>query len=484
MSKWRAIHRSVILFADVLRKHCVKIAPTPEVLLHANPERATQPGSRLARAAASPGLWWLLASIPVLIGVIAALTRILHGRTPANLDDFRAAARAMLDGQDIYASGHGGYLYPPLIAFLYQPLAMMGDRAAALTSLAINAALMGATLWLVSRVMLRRIAGLADPLLIARVAALGAWLTFDKMRAELAMLETNVFMLLAFTMAMRYVDRRPWIAGLALGFAFNIKYLPVVLVPYLLLRRRFATVGWFALFAAAWGVLPAVSLGWRGDLLAWRQASAGLMGLFGVKVAAIGAAQIKPVTNPTSVSLTSGLARIFDLTGTTPIQVAAVIAVVFAALAAWHYRRQRVPLLAWPSLGAQAVAPFRGLLTIEWMGMLLFTLIFSPFTNSRHLYMLMDVNIAAGVMLLTAPRGVPRWPLAAGAILLWAGITLPPGGPRFHVAGEAWRGIGGAGWCMLVMYTVILWTSVRYQRAGVPQEAPTPAPVGPLPKPA
>ncbi|MFA6043694.1 MAG: glycosyltransferase family 87 protein [Phycisphaerales bacterium] len=440
------------------------------------------PPSKVLRWLNEPALWWLLACIPVLIGIISSLTRILHAKTPANLEDFRAAARAMLDGQDIYASGHGGYLYPPLIAFLYQPLAMMGDQAAALTSLAINASLMALTLWLVSRVMVRRIAGLADPLLIARVAALGAWLTFDKMRAELAMLETNVFMLLAFTMAMRYVDRRPWIAGLALGFAFNIKYLPIVLVPYLLLRRRFATVAWFALFAVAWGLLPAVSLGWRGNLAAWKQASAGLLGLFGVKVAGAGAAQIKPITNPTSVSLTSGLARIFELTGTTPIKVAAIIAIVFAALAAWHYRRNRLPLLAWPSLTAQALAPFRGLLTIEWMGMLLFTLIFSPFTNSRHMYMLLDVNIAAGVMLLTARKGVPRWPLGVAALLLWAGITLPPGGKTFQSANEAWRGIGGAGWCMLLMYTSILWTSVRYQRATEAQPAAQPTPATPLPK--
>jgi hypothetical protein len=31
----------------------------------------------------------------------------------------------------------------------------------------------------------------------------------------------------------------PWLAGLAIGFGVNIKFTAVVLIPYLLLRRRF-----------------------------------------------------------------------------------------------------------------------------------------------------------------------------------------------------------------------------------------------------
>ena len=98
------------------------------------------------------------------------------------------------------------------------------------------------------------------------------------------------------------------------------------------------------------------------------------------------------------------------------------------------------------------------------MGMLLLTLIFSPFTNSRHLYMLLDVNIAAGVLLLGTNAKVPRWPLAVGAVGMALGITLPPGGRGiFDQADTFWRSISGGAWCMLGLYCTLIWTNVRFQ---------------------
>ncbi len=58
---------------------------------------------------------------------------------------FYAAAQAMTKGEDIYASqapgkDRRGYIYPPLIAFLYQPLARFDLVTAARLSLLINIA--------------------------------------------------------------------------------------------------------------------------------------------------------------------------------------------------------------------------------------------------------------------------------------------------------------------------------------------------------
>jgi hypothetical protein len=103
-------------------------------------------------------------------------------------------------------------------------------------------------------------------------------------------------------------------------------------------------------------------------------------------------------------------------------------------------------------------------MSIEWMGMLLLTLIFSPFTNSRHLYMLLDVTAAAGALLLATDRRLVKWPLAAATGLMAIGITFPPGAISiFNTADQFWRLVGGASWCMLIMYIVLIYTNVRWQ---------------------
>lgn len=409
---------------------------------------------------------WCVALVPHAIAVVQSVVSVARGHRPGNLVDFLGASREMLAGRDIYAGGTGGYVYPPLIAFLYQPLAMIPERSAAFVALAVNAALSVFTLLLVSRVLVRRLTGRVDPLLVARVALFGAWCTVDKIKAEFYHVETNVLMLLAFTAAMRWVDRRPRLCGMALGFAFNVKYWPVVLVPYLLARRRWRAVGWFAVWAVAFGLLPALSMGWRADGRAWAEASSGLLRLFGVDAGVAGAAHLRPITDAVSLSLTSGLARVTGLPSPIPLALAAGIGLLFCGYAVVTYVRSEVPVLSWPPVAEQAAAPFRGLLTIEWMGVLLLTLIFSPFTNSRHLYMLLDVNIAAGVLLLGTRGLVPRWPLAIGAACMFVGITCPFS--HLSLFGHSlrfWHRAGGPAWCMLCMYSALIWTNVRYQQA-------------------
>ena len=417
----------------------------------------------------TPRILWCLALIPHTVAILLSMRFIAHNHSltgPGNLGHFLEAARAMSAGREIYSGKPGTYVYPPLLAFLYQPLGRLTNNHAGFISLAINGAVSIFTLVLVSNVLVRRLTDKVDPRLAARVALFGALCIADKIKGEFSQLETNVFMLLAFTAAMRWVDKRPWLCGLALGFAFNIKYLPLVLMPYLLLRRRWSAVGWFIFFAIAFALLPALSMGWHDNLAAWSEASGGIFKLFGFHIQQRHVAPVLPITTDTSISLSSGIARITQLPGTLPLVVAAMIGAVFCGIAAFVYLRNRVPIFLWPSVDQQAHPPFRGLLSIEWMTMLLLTLIFSPFTNSRHLYMLMDVYIACGVLLFGTHGKVTRKPLAVAAIVCALGITFPPGGTRFFDgADHFWRFTSGGAWCMLGLCATLLWTNVKYQRA-------------------
>jgi hypothetical protein len=182
---------------------------------------------------------------------------------------------------------------------------------------------------------------------------------------------------------------------------------------------------------------------------------------------------VRKITDGVSISLTSGLARTTGLPAPWPLLIAAGIGAFFCLSVASEYLQNRVPLLKWPQVGQQAAAPFRGILSVEWIGMLLITLIFSPFTNSRHLYMLLDVNIAAGALLLGSKGLVRRTPLAVATACMALGISLPPGGIRvFEHADQFWRHIGGPAWCMLGLFVVLIRTNVRFQHKAAESDQP------------
>ena len=150
---------------------------------------------------------------------------------------------------------------------------------------------------------------------------------------------------------------------------------------------------------------------------------------------------------------------------TAALLMAAGLAAAVATYVAALYVRSRVPLLRWPAGDAGREPPFAGLFTIEWMGLLLLILALSPFTNSRHLYLLLDVNIAAAALLLGTAGWRARLPLLLATVGLWLGVTFPPGGiAAFARADTFWRTVGGPGWTMLGMAVALVWANARRGR--------------------
>jgi hypothetical protein len=376
-----------------------------------------------------------------------------------DLSTSRDAAIALTHGRDIYASGARNYVYPPLIAFLYQPLGLMSLTAAGIYTLATNAVLSLLTLCLAGAEFSRRFLGRTTGIAIARVAFVAALLTTDKIRAEFNMWETNVLMLFMFTFALVCVDRRPLLAGAALGFAFNIKYLPIALLPWLIVRRRWRISGAFLASVLVFALLPAVSMGWSANLSALAAAYGELAGLFRITVHH--AAHLYPLTDSRTFSLTSGLARITGWPQRSALFASAMLAATFAAVAAAAYERYHLPLLRCPPAGKQAFAPYRTMFGLEWVAVILLTLIFSPFTNSAHLYILLLVNAAGAAMLMSIRPPASPWPLLIGLAVMHIGITYPPGNGRFSNAEHFSKWMGLPAWCMLVNCAALIWAGVR-----------------------
>lgn len=382
---------------------------------------------------------------------------------PKGMGDFThfyAAAEAMLHGKDIFASGTGGYIYPPLIAFAYLPLAKLSFAAAARTDLIINILLSALTLFLGARECARRVGLHARPVVIAVVGAIAAVSMADKIRTELRMGQTDVLMLLCFTLGLVWLRRRPTLAGLALGFAFNIKYLPIVLLPYLLVRRRWHALGAFVGGILLFAFLPALYTGWDTNLHNLGVAYGGLLNLVGLGATGP-AAQIQSIAAPLSVSVTSAMARVFggESAARRGTLVGLAIGAGFLGVWALAYRRHKAPIFDWAT--REPADPGVTMLELfEWTSLIIFVLAFSPQTNMRHIYMTL-LPIISGVSLLHAVPPRSRVLVGVSVLVGVLSMNLPPGGGDNDAAVKFWHSHGGPGWGILIMQTGLVWAATR-----------------------
>jgi hypothetical protein len=393
-----------------------------------------------------------------------ALVRVPRSKT-GDFAHFYHAARAMNEGEDIYASWQQGYIYPPLLAFLYEPFALLSEHAAATTLLFLNVLLLLGSAVLGAKEFTRRFGTSAD-WATAGLALAAVLLTVDKLRGEIQMWQTNSLILFMLTLALVLLDRWPGLSGIALGLAFNIKYMTVVMLPYLLLRRRFAASAAFVTSALGFALLPAIRTGWQVNLDYLAVAYRGLFRMVGIDCAGP-AAQIWSIDNGLSVSITSAFARVLPAWAALAGAASVALSVLF-----WMshlYRQHNVAFWYRPDgvKHADSVPVAHAIAGLEWVGLCVMALVFSPQTNTRHLCLLLLANTAAVVLLFQGSNRteVPRWPLALGTAMLAAALMFPPGGQELPWLEGPWHHVGGPTWAALGMYATLLWFGLRHVQA-------------------
>ncbi len=385
-----------------------------------------------------------------------------------DFEHFYRAAKAFREGTDPYAAGVHGYIYPPLIAFLFMPLTVVSVQAAAFIMLLVNMALALMCTVLACKEAMRRFSLERPVSELLMVVALTTVLAAPRLRSELQMWQTNLPMMAATLLALCWLERRPQWAGLALGLAVNIKYLPLIYLPYLLLRRRYTAALWFVAGIALFALLPAVHSGWAANLQHWATASTGIAQLLGIKVQAaqeLQAAHIDALTISHSMSITSGMARIVGPAAEPSLKwllTGGVAAVVLGALTL-VYRRFGVPLWLWPDAEAQSAAPYRAVIALEWAALMAVALAFSPQTKPRHLVLLLMVFALLAILLLVpdARSAQVGWSSSrkfalAALLVMVAGLSLPPGTPAFATQLAWWRKVGGPGFSLMAMLPLLL----------------------------
>jgi hypothetical protein len=400
-------------------------------------------------------------------GVVVYLSaRTIGSGRFGDFPHFYDAALAVRAGGDVHLSGSGGYIYPPLLAFLFQPLTLLPLPRAVACWLVINTALIAIAVWIASRDAVRRfgLSGWMRP--VPLVAALAFLLTFDKTLASFKQAQTDSLVILGFVLGLYWLERRPALAGIALGFAANIKYLSLIAVPYLLLRRRWSAATWAIGSTLVWAMLPAASLGWEQNLRSLTTAGAGLLGAVGIAVGPV-AANMHDATWHLSISITSAVARALGSdAGIATKALATLLPALVILGGAWAiYQSRQRPLFAPPpdppvSPEAMQVA------ALEWAGLIVASLAFGPQTTGRHLVLVIGIHAMVGAILLGAPRR-RRAPLVAGLVFFQLGMVLPPGGRMFAGAVDAWRAVAGVSWCLVAMYLSLLWVALpRPRRPG------------------
>jgi hypothetical protein len=383
--------------------------------------------------------------------------RDLYGPVPLDVVEHSLRRPARQVEKNWYTIDQDRYLYPPPIAMLYAPIARLRFETAERIAMLVNALLVFAGILLTTSAFVDRFGLRNINWLLGAAALLGTLLNLDKVHLELQMFQTNSLMFFLFALSLHTLDRRPIFAGIPLGLIFNIKYLSLGLLPWLILRRRWGSAISCVISAIVFALLPALVSGWHGNLENLRVAYGGLLHMVGVHGQAE-QANVDDIRDYLSCSITSALARTTPRGHSLllPMLATALISLVSMVIVIAMYRVKKMPPFIFPPAGPQKVQPWRSAIGIEFVSILAATLCFSPQTNTRHLMLVLLITIPLAVLILA---GRSRIPAILAALLIGIGFVYPPGGqaPAAHHLAHLWFGIGGQCWCLLTaMFLLVM----------------------------
>lgn len=391
-----------------------------------------------------------------------------HAIDPAShrdFDHFYHAAVAAAEGRDPYESFRKGYIYPPLLAAVLQPIAGLERNHAYLVWFGVNATIIAAAFVLAARALLRHFGVQARAPTVVCVVAMGMLPAFDQLRWQLEQGQTDSLLLLAFALGLGWLERRPLLAGLLAGLASNIKYLSLIVLPFAIVRGR-ARLGVGTVLGAVGGLLlPAAVFGWERNAEFVRTSLGRLVHVVdtGPDLANTDGVNVHSLTWELNISLPAFAAKQVERLGLPGVLVPALAVGLAALLVAIAWRMYAAHgFRLWR--GARSEAERARLGTLEWLGLVVAAMAMSPQVTVRHM-VLMTLVYQCAIVLAIVMRGPARWVPVGGVAVAFLGMTLPPGGGdtwSSDVALPVWRGMSGAMWCALVCYAAVLWSGLSW----------------------
>jgi len=420
---------------------------------------------RLARAS-SPRGWphWLailLLSGAALLLVGSIVHVALNVRQTGYTEDFGyfyGAAKAMLAGGDIYAETGGRYIYPPFLAFVLQPLALLPETVAAVFWAGLNACFFAAALLITSaEASARWNQSERNAAIVFAPGAIALLLFGEKIHANFTLGQTDALMLLGFACVLRWMQSRPLLTGLIIGATANVKYLTLIFVPYFLLKRNYraalSSCAAFAIFM----LLPTVQIGLTQSAQFITGALSGLVKMMGFASSSQAGANVFDVEWQRSISITSAMfrfARAHAMPDTTAVVLTGLVFVAFSAAVWLIARKFRVPMFTRDSLDD---APSRAITSLEWSVLIFVAVAFSPQATARHMTLLVLASVVALSILRRKDGAAATGALVLSMTLTLVGLSFPWRALGLRHASDTWRNIGGVTWCAALMILALVW---------------------------
>ncbi|MGC3990307.1 MAG: glycosyltransferase family 87 protein [Chthoniobacteraceae bacterium] len=354
-----------------------------------------------------------------------------------------------------------GYIYPPLMAWLLQPLTLLPIAIAHRCWQAFTFLLTTSSMWVGYRTIARYFAWPHDWRTTLTVMLAALILSAGEAKTEWSSAQCDSLVLDAFCFSLALLHSQPVLAGLIIAFGINIKYQTLLLLPYLLWRRHFKVAGAAISGTVLWGLLPMLGLGWAATKEAWAGALGGMGKFIGLRVP--GSAEIHDLTWDHSISVTSAFGRglsYFQLSPSLAFTLGAVIVAAGIILLNEAYRAARLPLI-----GQLSPPPHQSarLLIIEWCIILVTLLTFGPQTTRRHLFLLLFFHLAIASLLLLPGLSRPgKKRLLIALIVSQLALRLPPSASWCQIASDAWKWIGGPSWGILFLLVVLIQTTLAH----------------------
>lgn len=207
----------------------------------------------------------------LIFGVLALLVLIyciVQGLKGGDFKIYMGAAELLKEGQSCYnqwiflgGQNYGRYLYSPFFAFLLMPFTILPKGITAI-------------LWLILNLFfLRRIFQISIKWLDVNYFSkkqfklwigLSLLLSMRFILHNFEMVQMNIFLLYVCLESIALLEHHQHFkSAILLSFGISIKVLPIVLIPYLIFRRKFKASLYSLFLIIAFTLLPSLYLGWE-----------------------------------------------------------------------------------------------------------------------------------------------------------------------------------------------------------------------------
>ena len=413
--------------------------------------------------------WSAIAVIAAVIIGAAAPTFVRTWSGRKNPDDFAvvySGARAMWNHEDIYAATKGMYIYSPFLAFIFQPLARLPQRLASLTWITLSALI----------ILTASLAGAANiwktwapttkdgPLWPSVISASALLLSFEKIRSDFTLGQTDCLIIIGLVAALICLPRRPGMTGVVIGATANVKYLALIFIPYFIIKRKYRAAVSAMISFLFFFILPAVEVGF-GLLKTYAvDATAVLARVIGVQTTTPARTE-NPVVNSIvwdhSVSLTSAILRETRWHRISDLAASGIILILFILVAG------AVALIG-HSEGVEMFHPKKDasseddrVITIEWVALIVLALVFGPQTTARHMIVLLVVFIVAMTIFFIQPDSRMRTLLVVAMLASALALSLPFRDTGVHPILITLKSVGAASWCAVGLMFSVVWAGSR-----------------------